>query len=125
MKAKSIRTEWSEEELAVRLKEERQRVFNLVVQRQAQEHENTAEVHRARRDIARMLTVVRERHLAQLQGLGPQELRPVLAELEAKLEETLRLARDRSSRVSKGAAKALKREIGRMRGILKEKESAS
>jgi len=125
VKAKNIRSEWSAEELAAHLNGERQRVFNLLVQRQAQQLENTAEVHRTRRDIARMLTVARERELARLRGLGPQDLRPVMAQLEAKLCETVRLARDRSSDVSKGEAKALKRQIGRLRGILKEKESAS
>ena len=125
MKAKSIRTEWSDDELTARLTEERQRVFNLLVQRQAQQLENTAEVRRARRDIARMLTVSCERRLTQLQQLGTQELRSMMAELEAKLRETARLARERSSTVSRGEAKAIRRRIGRIRGILKEKESAS
>jgi len=125
VKAKTMREEWSDDELGIRLGDERQRLFNLVVQRQAQELESTADVEGAKRDVARMLTVAREREIAQVAELGPQELQAKVGELRAKLEETLQLAADRSSRVAKGRVKALKRRLGRLEAIVKENERAS
>ena len=122
MKAKVIREEWSAEELDVRLEEERQRLFNLLVQRQAQELENTEEVKRAARDIARILTVANERKSRVIHELGPGELKERIAELRARIAEAVRLAKDRGSRVTKGRVKALKREMGGLKGLLKAKE---
>jgi len=122
VKAKVIREEWSAEELDVRLEEERQRLFNLLVQRQAQQLENTEEVKRAARDIARILTVANERKRRNLAELGAAELRERIAEVRARIAEAARLSKQRASRVTKGRVKALKREMGGLKALLKAKE---
>jgi len=123
VKAKIIRQEWSAEELDVRLEEERQRLFNLFVQRQAQELENTEEVKRAVRDIARILTVANERKRLALSELGEQEIKEKITELNGRIKETAKMAGDRGSRVSKGRVKALKREMGELKAVLFARES--
>jgi large subunit ribosomal protein L29 len=68
MQAKDLR-ELSEEELADHIKTTRRDVFGLRFQLATGELENTAGVGTARRDLARALTVARER------GLDPNTIR--------------------------------------------------
>lgn len=62
MKAQEIR-EMTDEELAVTLEELRQESFNLRFQVATRQLENTARMRDVRRDIARVMTVMREREL--------------------------------------------------------------
>ncbi|MEW6581205.1 MAG: 50S ribosomal protein L29 [Actinomycetota bacterium] len=63
MKAKEIR-EMSDEQLEAALREAREAVFNLRFQHATGTLERVSELGQRRRDIARMLTVARERGLA-------------------------------------------------------------
>ena len=64
MKASEIR-ELTDDELERRLEESRQELFNLRVQHATGALENPAALGRAKRDIARLLTLVYERAAAQ------------------------------------------------------------
>ena len=63
MKAKAFR-DMSQEELAAKLGELRQALFNLRFQHAAGQLENNAQIGRTRRDIARIMTIVNERDRA-------------------------------------------------------------
>jgi len=60
MKASSLR-EMTREELEQKLKELRGALFNLRFQHATSQLENTAQLGKTRRSIARILTVIRER----------------------------------------------------------------
>ncbi len=62
MNAQELR-EMTDEELAVTLEELRQESFNLRFQVATRQLENTARMRDVRRDIARVMTVMREREL--------------------------------------------------------------
>ncbi len=62
MNTKDLR-ELSAEELREREGDLREELFNLRVQHATRQIENTARIPRVRRDIARVLTVLREREL--------------------------------------------------------------
>jgi large subunit ribosomal protein L29 len=51
----------NDHDLVERLKQAREEAFNLRFRHATGELENTAGLHRARRDVARLLTVARER----------------------------------------------------------------
>ena len=63
MKARELR-ELSDEELAKRLAESRENLFNLRFQMATGALENTARLRLAKHDVARILTVQREREAA-------------------------------------------------------------
>ncbi len=62
MRAADLR-ELTEEELAAKLRELEEEIFNLRFQAAAKQLENTARLGQCRRDIARIKTVLRERAL--------------------------------------------------------------
>lgn len=62
MKAEELR-ELSREELIARLDESREELFNLRFQLTTRQLKNTARVRMVKRDIARTMTVLREREL--------------------------------------------------------------
>jgi len=64
MKAEDIR-DWDDVEIAARLKELREEQFKLRFQSSMMEVENNALLGQVRRDIARLMTILRERELAQ------------------------------------------------------------
>ncbi len=64
MKARELR-ELSTEELEQKVAELRQELFNLKMQHSTGQLENPMRLKQLRRDIARILTVLRERELAQ------------------------------------------------------------
>lgn len=72
MKAQEIR-EMPTEEILRQLQESRRALFNLRFQRETEQLERPAEVRRLKRDIARMLTVLRERERAE--APAPEEAR--------------------------------------------------
>lgn len=63
MKARELR-EMTDQELAQRLNELRQELFNLRFQMANRQLENTSRIRQVRKDIARILTIQRERQLA-------------------------------------------------------------
>lgn len=64
MKAKEIR-EMTDEQLEAALREAREALFNLRFQHASGALERTSEIRQRRRDIARMLTIARERGLVR------------------------------------------------------------
>lgn len=60
MRAADLR-ELTDEELAAKLKELEEEIFNLRFQAAAKQLENTARLGQCRRDIARVKTILRER----------------------------------------------------------------
>jgi large subunit ribosomal protein L29 len=64
VKAKEIR-EMTDEQLEAALREAREALFNLRFQHASGALERTSEIRQRRRDIARMLTIARERGLVR------------------------------------------------------------
>ena len=65
MKAKEIR-ELSNDDLRVKLKEGRSELFNLRFQMATSQLDNTSRIKLVKKDIARVLTEIRERELESL-----------------------------------------------------------
>ena len=68
MKATELR-ERNNDELAETLEERRKRLFDLRRNAAAGEVQNNAEIRQVRRDVARILTILRERELAAAKKL--------------------------------------------------------
>ncbi len=64
MKIAEIR-ELPNEEITRELAEKRRALFNLRFQRETEQLERPAELHKLKKDIARLLTALRERELAE------------------------------------------------------------
>ena len=64
MKIAEIR-ELPNEEINRELSEKRRALFNLRFQRETEQLERPAELHKLKKDVARLLTVLRERELAE------------------------------------------------------------
>lgn len=62
--------ELSDGELASRLAEARQELFNLRFQHATGQLDNTARLGQVRREIARILTLIREREIAAAEGMA-------------------------------------------------------
>ncbi len=66
-------TELSTDELVDRLAEARRELFNLRFQLATGQLDNTARMGQVRKDIARILTVLREREIAEAEALAATE----------------------------------------------------
>ena len=64
LKASELR-DYSYEELTVRLKEAKEELFNLRFQAATGQLDNTSRIAEAKRDIARICTVMREQELSE------------------------------------------------------------
>ncbi len=64
LKARELR-EYSREELTQRLKEAKEELFNLRFQAATGQLDNTSKIMEAKRDIARICTVIREQELGE------------------------------------------------------------
>ncbi|PZN09405.1 50S ribosomal protein L29 [Thermaerobacter composti] len=71
MKARELR-ELSDEELAKKLRELKEELFNLRFQAATGQLDNPMRLRQVRRDIARVQTIQRERELAALRGTGSE-----------------------------------------------------
>jgi len=71
MKARELR-ELSEEELAKRLRDLKEELFNLRFQAATGQLDNPMRIRQVRREIARVQTIQRERELAALRGKGSE-----------------------------------------------------
>ncbi|MBE3576782.1 MAG: 50S ribosomal protein L29 [Limnochordales bacterium] len=69
MKASEIR-QLDNDELQRRLSSLREELFNLRFQLATGQLENTSRIRQVRKDIARILTILRERELQELKGKG-------------------------------------------------------
>jgi large subunit ribosomal protein L29 len=74
----------SDEQLSLALKDLEKHLFQLRFQSATDRLETPSEIRKARRDIARIRTLVREKELAKLEGLAAEQLATRIASLEAK-----------------------------------------
>jgi len=74
----------SDEQLALTLKDVEKHLFQLRFQSATDRLETPSEIRKAKRDVARILTIQRERELVKLRATPDDQLAARLAELEAK-----------------------------------------
>jgi large subunit ribosomal protein L29 len=74
----------SDEQLTITLADTEKHLFQLRFQSATDRLETPSEITKAKRELARILTVQRERSLSQLKGQPADQLKAKLAELEAK-----------------------------------------
>jgi large subunit ribosomal protein L29 len=79
----------SDEQLGLTLKDTEKHLFQLRFQSATDRLETPSEIRKARRDIARIKTVQRERDLANLRDLGADQLATRVAALEKKVAEAV------------------------------------
>jgi large subunit ribosomal protein L29 len=84
IKTKDLRG-MSDEQLMLTLKDTEKHMFQLRFQSATDRLETPSEIRKARRDIARIKTVQRQRELAKLQDLPPDQLATRIATLEGKV----------------------------------------
>ena len=73
-----------EEQLALALKDSEKHLFQLRFQSATDRLETPSEIRKARRDLARLKTLQREKELAELEALPPDQLATRIAGLAAK-----------------------------------------
>lgn len=74
----------SEEQLALALKDTEKHLFQLRFQSATDRLETPSEIRKAKRDIARLKTLQREKELTELEALPPDQLATRIAGLQAK-----------------------------------------
>jgi large subunit ribosomal protein L29 len=79
----------SDEQLGLTLKDIEKHLFQLRFQSATDRLETPSEIRKAKRDIARVKTVQRERELAKLQNLAPEQLATRIATLEGRVKENV------------------------------------
>jgi large subunit ribosomal protein L29 len=94
----------SDEQLGLTLKDTEKHMFQLRFQSATDRLETPSEIRKAKRDIARIKTVQRERELAKLAELGAEQLATRIATLEGRVKDNVP-----GKRVAYRQAKRLKR----------------
>lgn len=79
----------SDEQLGLTLKDTEKHLFQLRFQSATDRLETPSEIRKARRDIARIRTVQRERELTELAALPADQLATRIANLEAKVTDAV------------------------------------
>ena len=120
MKARDIR-ELSNDDLRVNLNENRTELFNLRFQMATSQLDNTSRITVVKKDIARLLTEIRERELAQeaINGRPPavkaakpaKPVKPARAGKAAKAAKAAQPAADETSTTDEPAELAVDAEI--------------
>ena len=77
----------SDEQLGLTLKDTEKHLFQLRFQSATDRLETPSEIRKAKRDIARIKTVQRERELVKLRDLGAEQLTTRIAALEKKVAD--------------------------------------
>src|SRR6187549_2915681 len=77
----------SDEQLGLTLKDNEKHLFQLRFQSATDRLETPSEIRKARRDIARVKTVQRQRELGKLGALSPDQLATRITALEGKVNE--------------------------------------
>src|SRR5262245_2973679 len=103
LKTKDLRG-MSDEQLGLTLKDVEKHLFQLRFQSATDRLETPSEIRKAKRDIARVKTIQRERDLAKLQDLASDQLASRIATLEGRVKENVP-----GKRVAYRQAKRLKR----------------
>ena len=94
----------SDEQLGLTQKDTEKHLFQLRFQSATDRLETPSEIRKAKRDIARVKTITRERELAKLKDLAPEQLATRIATLETKVKAAMP-----GKRVAYRQAKRLKR----------------
>jgi large subunit ribosomal protein L29 len=76
----------SDEQLSLALKDTEKHLFQLRFQSATDRLETPSEIRKAKRDIARIKTLQREKELAELEALAPEQLATRIATLQAREE---------------------------------------
>jgi large subunit ribosomal protein L29 len=114
MKASEL-TGMSDDQLGVTLQDTEKHLFQLRFQSATDRLETPSEIHKAKKDIARIKTIQRQRELAQLAQASDEAIAKMLTDLGPKTEgpgkrkakrEIGRLERLQESRTQKAAAAA-------------------
>ena len=100
----------SDEQLGLTLKDTEKHLFQLRFQSATDRLETPSEIRKARRDIARIKTVQRQRELVKLRDLPADQIATRIASLEAKVKDAVpgkRIAYRQANRLKRfHAAKA-------------------
>ncbi len=94
----------SNEQLALTLKDTEKHLFQLRFQSATDRLETPSEIRKARRDIARIKTIQRQKELGELEALATDQLATRIVNLEAKSESGQpgkRAAHRRAARLSR------------------------
>jgi len=94
----------SDEQLGLTLKDVEKHLFQLRFQSATDRLETPSEIRKARRDIARVKTIQRERELGKLADLGPDQLATRITTLEGRVKDNVP-----GKRIAYRQAKRLKR----------------
>ena len=94
----------SDEQLGLTLKDIEKHLFQLRFQSATDRLETPTEIRKAKRDVARIKTVQRQRELAKLQELGAEQLATRIVTLEGRVKDSVP-----GKRVAYRQAKRLKR----------------
>ena len=94
----------SDEQLGLTLKDVEKHLFQLRFQSATDRLETPSEIRKAKRDIARVKTIQRERELAKLADLGPDQLATRITTLEGRVKDNVP-----GKRIAYRQAKRLKR----------------
>jgi large subunit ribosomal protein L29 len=78
----------SDEQIALALKDTEKHLFQLRFQSATDRLETPSEIRKAKRDIARLKTLQREKELAELEALPPDQLATRIAGLQKKEDES-------------------------------------
>src|SRR5437764_835994 len=79
----------SDEQLSLTLKDTEKHLFQLRFQSATDRLETPSEIRKAKRDIARIKTLQREKELAELEALPPDQLATRIAGLDKKVAENV------------------------------------
>src|SRR5690242_1954143 len=79
----------SDEQLGLTLKDVEKHLFQLRFQSATDRLETPSEIRKAKRDIARVKTIQRERELAKLADLGPDQLATRITTLEGRVKDNV------------------------------------
>ena len=113
-------SEYDTEELERQLGETRRELFNLRFQLATGQLDNFSRLNHVRKDVARMLTELRNREIAEAEGLALDQL-PAHQAAARRRDEDEALGRDKSTASERrAAARAEAEERGRRRGARDE-----
>jgi large subunit ribosomal protein L29 len=86
------------DELDGRLRQARRELYELRFKHAVGQLENASQISKARHDIARIMTVLRERDFGILASVAPDSLQPVAVPAEAEPEEAVPAAKPKRTR---------------------------
>jgi len=110
MKAADLRS-MSDEQLALTRKDTIKHLFQLRFQSATDRLETPSEMRKARRDVAKINTVARQRELQKLEALSDEQLRQQIADLRASIK-TLGVS---------GEVRKARRHAARLAGMLRKR----